>query len=513
MARTEPQAGVASLAPPFPAVVFSLWIIAVLRLFYGTGTGDRDVFMMAAGVVHGAHSGSVINVLCYGPDLQFLFYYVFRLATALGLDDAGRVLLGINVMGAACCLAIPILLAEIWSRLSGDAERSRLAGLLLMTSPVYLMLTSCGHVLHLALTISLCAWLAFLAPTGDRGMRRRGLRLALAVSLQTLALTVRVEQVALFAVAGATLYALSPGRRRAAWGEALTFLVVPALLFLALRAALVPHPAAGSPGAASSPAASLLLRGLDPARCGWGAAHFLVEAGALLLLLALWCGVRGIDGKRWRLIGCAGGAILPTLAFYAGNPCPPRHFAIAVIGLTHLVAFGMSGRGLRAARGLIPLLLFVNLLAPWALLPFGRHAGTGRSALTYNALERNERNRTQIRAVHRVFAQLSATGAHRPVGVFGNWVQVSQICAEMADRPAMTVRRLSLPGGARPFVLSGPRFTFYLTEACDSSTVMRVSTELRRRAPGIVFLSLAESATGLNDFGIQVPSAALSWSD
>ena len=489
------------LSVSFLVTATLIWGVAALRLFYGTASGEHDTFMMAAGIVHGWHSGTVINALTYGPDLQYTFYYALHFAQILGIHDTRGVLLAMNIVGVLCSLAIPILLVTLLSRLSMDPVRARFASLLLMTSPVYLMLVPYGHPFHFAMTLSLSAWVAAFPPTGEL----IGWRFLLGLCLQALALMIRLDQVVLMGIMIGVLYVLSRNRSRLETAWAVGFMVIPALPLLWVHATV-------SQGPTGDKVAFLLLRGFERSRFGWSVAHLFVEVGGALVMVACWIATGLLAKRQGRVLAAAAVGIIPTIVVYAGNPSPPRHFYVAAIGLAYLVASGWSRMSSVVMRIGLAALLVGNVLAPWVLSLPRKFHGEMRPLVTYNVVERRDRNVAQTAAARDLYGELIRSSRGRPVAVFGNWVQVSELCAEFADDSLTGAARTVLFNGVRPFVLTRSNVTFYLVEAYTSSTVTATERELRRLAPGVQCFSLVPAAPLLNDLGIEVSARVHEWS-
>lgn len=498
---------------PFVASVLVLWAVGVLRLFYGTGSGEHDAFMMAAGVVRGDGLGPVLNGFCYAPELQFVFYYLARGLTWFWDPSSSDVLLAMNIAGAASALCAPVLFAALLTRLLGDWMRGEFAVLLFVASPLFFFLLSYGHPFHLALVVCLSSWLALYRSEGAGASWSRWLAAAAAVILQSAALMVRFEQVLLFnLLVLAMLAARWPHRRAlAVRGCALVIVAVGAfktfehLLVADLRAA---QPATGGLLRYTTIVSNLL----DPAGLTWGVAHLLVEVGVPLLAGAGLATAVAVTRREWRLLLVLAVGLGPSVAVYLANPSPPRHFYVVAATLAVTAAIQVRAAMLPLLRRMLPLLLIANLFFPWLLVTVDGRPWPDRAVVTYNVIERTDRNRAQIARAFPFYEQLLAAAEHRRVVVFGSWVHFAQIASMLASEPSVEMRRQGITPRRTAIRLTRGSLQLDFVETYDPAVVSATVSALRRDNVDAAFLSLVEGSLQLNDLKLHVPAEIFWWS-
>jgi dolichyl-phosphate beta-glucosyltransferase len=493
------------LTTPFVLAVVLVWAVASLRLFFRSGSGEHDTFMMAAGVVRGAQTGDVINPLCYDPGLQFLFYYLFHFFTVSWIPSAANVLGIMNVAGGLSGLATPFLLAIVLTPAMRDPARARLAVLLFLVGPLYLFTVSYGHPFSVALPVFLLSWVLLRPLFGLSQSRLGWARIAAAAAIQSVALMIRFEQVAVFAVLMLGVAALGRDRvwRRLAISGGTFAAAVTA--WLVVRNLLVPH---GKSFASKVP---VLLSALHPAQARWGTVHLLSEVGLPLLAGGAWI---AFDAARRRkfgllLLGLAG--VLPTIAIYLGNPSPPRHFYVAALGLACLIAAGISSRRITRWNVALPVILAANLVLPWALMAVDGRTYPDRAMVTYNVLERTERDKAQIRAAFPFYARLVEQAHGRTVVVFGSWIHVAELMSGLVDVPGTTIGRASISGVKSALEMRGLGMDVYAVETYDPAYVEAAEKELRKTNPDVMIVSLVEGGPRINDLNLTIPAEVYWW--
>lgn len=495
----------------FAIGILVIWSAALLRLFYVEGSGEHDAFMMAAGIVRADQSGEVLNAFCYGSQLQFLFYHLFHAASPLWSPDTPQVLLAMNVIGALSSLAVPFLFYFVLTALLGDRDRARLAILLLVSSPMYFFLASYGHPFHIALVVLLLAWLALAK--GFEGGSAGWPWLIAATALHSVAMMIRFEQVALFTLLLASTLFLQPYHRIRRLAMAAAVVLVSVLAFAAAKAALITVVPAvpDQPGEGFLQNFMLLLRSLDPRLIKWGVAHLVVEAGPPLLVLGAAAFVLCVLRRRFAavLLGLAGA--VPTLAVYIGNPSPPRHYYVLVAGLACLVAVATSSRWIGRLQWAAVLILPLNFILPWGLIPFDGQPYPQRADVTFNVIERTDRNRLEIEAAGPFFRELVARAEGDPVVFFGSWIHIAQTAALLVNDPSVQLTRERLPDGTPAIVLRRAGLELFLVETYDADFTRRAVARLRTAHPRLRFISLVPASVPVNDLNVPVPPGLLLW--
>jgi dolichyl-phosphate beta-glucosyltransferase len=493
------------LTPTFVLAVVALWGVATLRLFFTSGSGEHDTFMIAAGVVNGAQTGNVINPFCYDPGLQFLFYHLFHLFTASWIPSTANVLAIMNVAGGLSSLAIPFLLALVLAPAMRDPARARLAVLLFAVSPLYFFTVSYGHPFSVALPVFLLSWI-LLRPLLSPDEGRLGWpRIAAAVAIQAVALMIRFEQVALFGVLMLSLVALQRDRiwsRLAIAGGAFAAAVSACLV---VRHALIPH------GKAIASDIPVLFSILQPAQVRWGSVHLLSEVGLPLLAAGALVAFYAARRRNVGLLLVAVAGALPTMAVYIGNPSPPRHFYVASLGLATLIAAGVSSRRIPRWNVALPFILVANLTLPWALMAVDGRTYPDRAMVTYNALERTDRDKAQIRAAFPFYARLLEQAHGRRVVVFGSWIHVAELMSSLVEIPGTTIDRTSIASLKRAIEMRGRGVDVFAIETYDPAYVEAMEKDLRKASPGIVIISLVEGGPKINDLNLAIPPQIYWW--
>jgi hypothetical protein len=308
--------------------------------------------------------------------------------------------------------------------------------------------------------------------------------------------------------------ALRDDRRYRVWIAAVGVFGVGLAAFAVAKLVLVPSAGSTSVASGSSVTANirLLLRSVDPGLVRWGASHLVVEIGAPLLLGGVWIAARCVRSRQWRPLLAAVAGVGPSLLLYIGNPSPPRHFYVAATGLACFVAVGVPTHRVQRLSVLVPLILFANLLFPWTLMPADGKSYPDRSVVTYNVIERSDRNRAEIRAAFPFYGRLIAAAHARPVVLFASWVHAAQIASLLVNDPAVRLEQVVLPGNVRASALRRPGLELYLVETYDASFVTAAVSEFRRRRERLACLSLVEGATSVNDLGLAIPKEIYWWS-
>jgi hypothetical protein len=490
---------------PFLLAVVVLWTAGLLRLFYTVGSGEHDTFMIAAGVVRGARTGEVLNPSCYGPGIQFLFFYLFRLATLFWTPSTGEVLRIMNVVGALSGLATPLLLATVFGSLMHNAARARLAVLLFMVSPLYFFTVSYGHPFSLALPVFLLSWVILRPLAGPDPDRLGWIRIIAAAAIQSIALMIRFEQVSLFAGLMIGMLALVRHRLWRRWLIAGGIFLVAVFVFMLFGAILV------TDRSANASYTHALLGAINATLVKWGSAHLLSEVGLPFLIAGAWVLFRSAQKREFGILTLAIAGILPTVAVYIGNPSPPRHFYVAALGLASLIAAGIQTRWISRMTMALPIILAANLVAPWALMLVDGRKYPDRAVVSYNVLERTGRNKAQIRAAFPFYESLLKQAHGRKVVVFGSWIHVAELMAYLTDRPDTRMEREPIGRLGSALVMRGAGFELYAVETYDARYVAAVVEDFRRIYPDALFVSLVEGGPGVNESGLLIPAEIYWW--
>jgi hypothetical protein len=489
---------------PFTLTVVVLWTAGLLRLFYATGSGEHDAFMMATGVVQGARTGEVLNPSCYNPGLQFLFYYIFRVATVFWVPSTAGVLRIMNVIGALSSLATPFLLASVLSSLMHDRPRARLAVLLFAVSPLYFFTLSYGHPFYMALPVFLLSWVILRPLTRPDPDRLAWTRIGVAALLQSTALMIRFEQVALFAGLMIGMLALEGHRQWRRWAVAGGVFIGALLVFSGLRALLV------SESGPTMSYAALLSHSVDRAFVLWGSVQLVSEVGLPLLLGVAWIAFLSVRNRAWGVLFLALTGVIPTLGNYIGYPSPPRHFYVAAVGIASVIAAGIPTRWVSRLTLALPLILVLNLITPWGLMLADPRAHRGRAVVSYNVLERTDRNKAEIRAIFPFYEQVLEKARGRRVVLLGNWVHVAQLTAFMIDQPDTRIDRVSIGNVPSALAIRGGGVEVYVVEAYAPGVAAAVE-DLRRTHPDVLIVSLVQGGPPVNDLGVNIPAAIYLW--
>jgi hypothetical protein len=494
----------------FVSLTVGIWCLASFWMFYGSGSGEHDSFAVAAGIVRGAQTGDVINVFCYGKQIQFVYYYLAHVLLQDSVPSSASVLLVMNITGVVASLAIPFMLVTVFRNLFADGSRAELAVLLLVTSPVYLYTLSYGHAFHVAIVLLLAGWLVL--PSTLTVSMTDAARLIAAATLIALGLMMRFEAVVFL---GALLWFLSVGhyRRRPRFVAASTIaLASGGVTYLVVKSVFI----APSITALSSESPSLLnyakavFSFYFTRSVQYGVAHMVAEIG-MPLVVAIAAAWVGLGRLRWpqRLAIVAG--LIPSLLVYLPNPSPPRHFYIVTITLACFIALALSASAVLRFRRWAPALLLANLALPWLFIPIDARPLPERATVTYNALERTEINQAQIRDALPFFRQMVDTLGGRRAVVFGSWIHLAELSSILVEDPSVDAREVEVLPGIRGVSLKGKNVDLTFIETQDRKAVFDAVRALRAAPDAPVCLSLVRNAAVEDGLGIGIPPAVLIW--
>jgi len=224
-----------------------------------------------------------------------------------------------------------------------------------------------------------------------------------------------------------------------------------------------------------------------------------------------WTAFYAVRRRKFGLLLLAVASVLPTIAVYIGNPSPPRHFYVASVGLATLIAAGVMGRHTVRWNFALPFILVANLVAPWALMLVDGKTHPDRAMVTYNVLERTERNKAQIRAAFPFYASLIERAHGRKVVLLGSWIHLAELTSSLVDRPGIHIERSSIANQESALEMRGPGVDLYAVETYDSSDVKSIVRELRRTYPRVLFVSLVEGGPKINDLKLPIPAEIYWW--
>jgi hypothetical protein len=236
------------------------------------------------------------------------------------------------------------------------------------------------------------------------------------------------------------------------------------------------------------------------------------EVGLPLLIVGAWVALRSAQKREFGILLLALAGILPTVAVYIGNPSPPRHFYVATLGLASLIAVGIQDRWVQRSFIALPFILIANLVAPWTLMLADGRAHPARAVVSYNVLERTDRNKAQIRAAFPFYEKLLERAHGRKIIVFGSWIHVAELMAYLIDRPDTRVERASIGRLESALAMRGQAFEVYAVETYDAHYVDQVVEDLKRTHPDVLFVSLVESDPKTNDPQLEIPAEIDWWS-
>jgi hypothetical protein len=203
--------------------------------------------------------------------------------------------------------------------------------------------------------------------------------------------------------------------------------------------------------------------------------------------------------------------VLPSLVVYIGNPSPPRHFYVLTVGLACLVAATMKETWIERVRSATIFIFLLNLVLPWSLASLDPRGGP-RANITYNVIERTDRNLTQIAKSRLYYQRLLAAAGGEPVVFFGEWVHVAQIAAIVADDPEVTVGWVRLSPGVRALSIRTATLNLSIVETNDASVVANAVHALRQTNRAFRFVSIVDPPNGPNELNVDIPSEIYWWS-
>ncbi len=514
MDTPQPQRHISSVTALF---VFAVWAAATARMFFFSGTGDHDAFMMAAGVSRGLNTGRVINLMDYGSNAQFMFYYIFNLIGGVVTLNSARALLLLNLIGTACALIAPVLLFVLIKR-NFRLPSPYVVPVLVITNSAYLFSLPYGHPFQIAFVVALASLMLFFE--GIRGYqgKKAVLIMALAAVLQGLALTIRAEQVFLFwfCIFGLMIYSDDTDRKRRL---GLVFLFAAALaIFFSAHRLLVPplvkeavqngHPLKG----VFAGAFKVIAETYSPESLKWSMAYHLTEIGLPIIFLTLFFIIKDLRQGRLRPILGLAVSITPSLLIYIGNPTPPRHFIITVIALSIFIGLNLTTRrpAMLALFGVCVLL--INTALPPLLNIIERGGEHGRRNHTYNFLQKIDRDKAQVRAAFPFFKNLVDSAPTNTV-ILGKWVHLSEISMILSDEKGLGFERVKITPAIKTLEITYRSKKIYLVECYRADQAGSLVQKIKAAHPEYRFFSLINGpGAEINDLHIDIPESINMWS-
>lgn len=497
--------------------VFAVWAAATARMFFFFGTGDHDAFMMAAGVSRGLNTGHVINLMDYGSNAQFMFYYIFNLIGGVATLNSARALLLLNLTGTAFALIAPVLLF-IFIKRNFRLPSPYVVPVLIITNSAYLFSLPYGHPFQIAFVVALASLMLFFEGIRGGHGAKAVLLIALAVLLQGLALTIRAEQVFLFwfCIFGLLIYSEDTDRKR--W-LGLIFLFASALvIFFSAHRLLVPpvvkeaaqngHRLRG----VFAGAFKVIAETYSPESLKWSMAYHLTEIGLPIILLTLFFIIKDLRQGRLRPVLALAVSIAPSLLIYIGNPTPPRHFIITVIALSIFIGFNLATRrsAMLALFGICVLL--INTAVPPFLNIIERGGEHGRRNHTYNFLQKIDRDKAQVGAAFPFFKNLVDSAPTNTV-ILGKWVHLSEISMILSDEKGLGFARVVVAPSIKAFEFTYGSKKIYLVECYRAEQASALVQKIKDIHPEYRFLSLINGpGAELNDLHIYIPESINMWS-
>ena len=494
-------------------IVLTMWMTATVLLFYRHGTGEHDTFSMAAAVEAGVHTDKPIVSFAYAPSLQFLYYIIMHPIARNWQLNSMEILQLMNVIGAVCMLVAPFLWYGICRHCFLVAKQAEFSVVLFITSPIYFFTVSYGHPFHLALVVTLLsALLLFLSL--PRLNRPIGWFYATTGScLLTIAMMIRFELAGLvwLLMLGLMLYRrMRPLRDFMLFGA---MLIVSGCLFLLMKNEIFNYLGLlaakyGQHGLATK--FGLLTRSINPGLIVWGIPHWLTEIGPLLLGATVWCSIWAFRRGRLASLVAVILGVGPSILLYIGNPSPPRHFFVAVLGCSAFAAYCLGNMKMPHISVLILAIVFTNLVFPWALVTIDGKPYPDRANVTYNVIQRTERNKKQIESVFKIYEEVFKVRSG-PVLILGNWVHIAEAMAFLSRYHDLKTETVFTPDNIKMLRFFGRDIDVFLVEtnsALVTTTVVRWS---RSTDHTIKCISFVGENDGINDFDIEIPKEVFWW--
>ena len=494
-------------------IVLPIWMIATALLFYWKGTGEHDTFAMAAAVVTGAHTNKPIVSFAYAPSLQFFYYIVMHPIAKNWQLSSMEILQLMNVVGAVCMLVVPFLWYCICRHCCLVARQAEFSVVLLITSPLYLFTIAYGHPFHLALVATfLSALLLFLSlPRLDRLIGWCCATTALC--LLSIAMMIRFELAGLvwLLILGLMFY-----RRRRPLKDFILFgaaLIASGCIYLLMKNEVFNYLGLIVANHGEHRLATkfgLLRRSGDLGLIVWGIPYWLTEIGPLLLGAMVWCGIWAFRRKRYASLVAAILGIGPSVLLYIGNPSPPRHYFVAVLGCCAFVAYCLDKMKTPHIPILIPAILLTNLVFPWALVAIDGKPYSDRANVTYNVIQRTARNKKQIENIFKTYEKVFK-GRTGPVLIFGNWIHIAEAMAFLSRYPNLKEETVFTPDNIKMLRFFGRDMDVFLVETNSKLVTTAVFRWAKSMDHTIRCISFVSENEEINDFDIEIPQEVFWW--
>lgn len=493
-------------------IIIALWTTANWLLFFWQGSGEHDTFAMAAAVVAGVQTHQPIVGFAYAPSLQFLYYIMMHRIAGDWQLNSMEILRLMNGVGAICMLVAPFLWYWICRHCFLVARQAEVSVVLLITSPVYFFTVSYGHPFHLALVVTfLSALLLFLSLhrlNGPIGW----LSVVMGLCLLSIAMMIRFELAGLLwlLILGLMLYREKRPVKDFVLFGAVLFISV--CLFILIKSEVFGHFVllAAKNGDRLATKFGLLTRSLDPDLIVWGIPHWVTEMGPLLLGAMVWCGIWVFRRGRYGALLAALIGIGPSVLLYIGNPSPPRHFFVAVLGCAAFTAYCLGRMTRPHISILIAVSVLTNLVFPWTLVAIDGKVYPDRADVTYNVIQRTDRNKKQIESVFKLYEEVFKDRSG-PVLVLGKWVHIAEALAFLSRYHDLKSETVFTPDNLKMLRLVGRDIDVFLVETSRESEATTVAKWIRSTNQTVRCISFVGKNDGINDFNIEIPKEVYWW--
>lgn len=410
------------------------WLVLASPWVYRNGIGEPDSLAMAVGAYQAIFSGrGLTEPSLYAPAGHPLYY---AMLIGLGRWKQWTIDELIAAMNVGSWLATGLIVGVMYVLARQFVERLGAFGVTvaLASSPLVLEMGSYGHPVTIALLLFLVATLIEVRGAKGAGdVRASGFGRAVCTFVLLLAAVEIRADVGLLFAALPILVASAAGGSWRATVRAVAVTGLSVLAYLGVARLL----AAG--GVERVDALSFLWDNYHRTMWLRGTAKW-VHVASIGSILAIGFGVACVVVRReWRYLAAGALMIGPTLAFYAGNPFPSRHFLHAVVGGCLLGALLWRRLMVNASRLGWLLVLAVGVVNVFSYVPLGIVANIsgryievkGSRRLGESVWELHRRNETFLAWDRERWTALLPT---LPDGclIFGDWLGLANLMATMS---------------------------------------------------------------------------------
>jgi hypothetical protein len=502
--------------------IITIWGIFSYLMFFSVGSGEHDTFMMAAGMVHGLKNNMAINYVNYGNDSQFLFYYIFHYIFKGNILTGTDILIIWNVVGALSALIIPLLLYCLLKCFNLKDLFFDIAPILLLISPAYAFTIPYGHPFHIAFTIALSSLIILIiSQKQNNNAFKYGLYIV-SIVLQSIALSIRVEQVLFFWFCIIGLYIYAKIKDINKWMEMFIYFIASSLLFLILHKYLVPtfSTTYSSDNVVSyADGAYIILTKLyNYAKNTYALGDFvgnlayhITDIGLPIIFMSTIYVYKNITEKKYYILMALLVSAGPSFFLYLTNAHPPRHSIITIIALSIFIAINLGEIKLKKMFMIVIATITLNMIGPPFLNIFDPGGEGGqRRTYTYNFIQRHGRNKVQIKTAME-FYNILFNKIPEDTVLFANWIHIAQISMMLAPNSNFKINSVEIIPGVKAVDISYKDKKIFIIECYALSDVEKIYKFAKIIYPNTCFISIIGKGQ-VNELELDIPQEIDWWS-